>query len=145
MSDIYFLCYRSVATAAPASSELFRDIADILDIARVKNDETHLSGALLFAQGYFCQILEGQKGVVMALYEKLKNDPRHHDLKILSAGYRSSRSFSGWSMAYAGNIDSPSAEIEGILKSPEELPTTEAGQVIRDFMTQHVAKAHASE
>ena len=55
---------------------------------------------LYFGDGCFFQCLEGAAEAVDTLYEKLLNDTRNKDLKILSRKSIDSLSFSNWSMKH---------------------------------------------
>ncbi len=46
----------------------------------------------------FMQVLEGGRGAVSALYNRIAQDPRHRDIVLLSYEEIGERSFSGWSM-----------------------------------------------
>jgi len=60
-------------------------------------------GALYFGDGCFFQCLEGPAAEVEALYARLAEDPRHHDLKVLARETVQRPSFSGWSMKLVPN------------------------------------------
>lgn len=75
-------------------------IARILTISRINNRKNGLVGVLYFGNGCFFQCLEGPQEKVDALYERLKLDKRHSDLKLLSRQDISSLSFSQWDMKY---------------------------------------------
>ena len=70
---------------------------------------------MLYASGYFLQLLEGDKTDVMALYHKIEKDPRHKACKILldEAMEDSNRLYDKWFMT-AFNVDKSS-------KFPDEL------------------------
>jgi hypothetical protein len=44
------------------------------------------------------QVLEGGRSPVSALYNRIANDPRHHDVVLLSYEEIGERSFASWSM-----------------------------------------------
>ena len=75
-------------------------IARILTISRINNRKRGLVGVLYFGNGCFFQCLEGEQETVDALYEKLKMDKRHSDLKVLSRQDITRLSFSQWDMKY---------------------------------------------
>ena len=74
----------------------------ILALARENNKRHNVSGALLFNNGFFAQVLEGRQEDVLKIYEHIACDHRHCDLVILQSGYGGARDFADWSMAYAG-------------------------------------------
>ena len=106
--EIRQVVYTSVSTrfASP------QDLAEILGSARDHNEADRISGMLLYRRGHFLQVLEGPDGHLSALLDKLKKDPRHRDLQILSDGTIAARAFGTWSMAFQ--------DVSGL--EPEELP-----------------------
>lgn len=109
------MVYASKATFKPFKPEdsIDREIDDILTTARRENQKNNLVGALYYGHGCFFQCLEGKQDDIDTLYAKLQNDPRHHDLKILSVQPIEQRRFSSWEMKYA-TIDH---EVRGFLKT----------------------------
>ena len=82
------------------------ELLDILKVSRENNVASDVTGLLLYKGGNFMQALEGPDDVVMALYEKIKKDPRHKDVSIISTEQIQKRQFSGWEMAFT-NLDNP--------------------------------------
>ena len=76
------------------------DLADILKIARSKNQDDAITGILLYRRGHFLQVLEGPNERLSLLLEKLSRDPRHGNVKVLLDGYVPARAFGAWSMAF---------------------------------------------
>ena len=77
---------------------------EILDEAIAFNKRSDISGCLLYDQGYFVQILEGERTVVEVLYQKIKKDPRHFQIDVLSKGESQNRIFKSWNMGFI-NMD----------------------------------------
>ncbi len=75
-------------------------IRDILDTSRKFNSKKKITGCLLFYRGEFIQYLEGKQLAVLELFDRIKDDPRHKKVKLLSHGEIEEREFSGWNMAY---------------------------------------------
>lgn len=82
------------------NDEIGPEISKILRKSRANNRANNIVGALYFGNGYFFQCLEGDESALMSLYEKLKKDDRHKDLKIISLKPVDSRSFGDWEMKY---------------------------------------------
>ena len=82
------------------------ELLDILKVSRENNVASDVTGLLLYKGGNFMQALEGPDDVVTALYEKIRNDPRHKDVSIISTEQIQKRQFSGWEMAFT-NLDNP--------------------------------------
>ena len=92
----YQLVYSS--EAAPGLTD--EDIQDILEGSRVDNEERGVTGALIFVDRVFVQVLEGEKDAVEALMAKIERDPRHHDVTVIHEGESGSRIFESWHMAF---------------------------------------------
>lgn len=76
------------------------EIKKILNKARVFNSSQAISGILLFRSEIFIQLLEGDKEKVKALYEKIKQDPRHSNVTDIAVIEGGTRIFTDWDMAY---------------------------------------------
>ena len=81
-------------------------IEDILSVARARNESLGITGALMFNEGRFIQILEGREVDVKAVFESIRRDPRHSDVDILSIVPWGKRRFESWSMAFVGTSES---------------------------------------
>ncbi|TDN83865.1 FAD-dependent sensor of blue light [Salegentibacter sp. 24] len=58
----------------------FSLVLELLEFSREQNSIHDIKGVLLYSEGNFFQILEGDKKTVLALFEKIKNDPRHYGI-----------------------------------------------------------------
>jgi Sensors of blue-light using FAD len=74
------------------------DIEAIHRGAERDNARHGVTGALLCYDGRFVQVLEGPAAVVQAVYERIRADTRHRDLRLLIQGPTSERLFGQWSM-----------------------------------------------
>jgi FAD-dependent sensor of blue light len=63
------------------------------------NASVGITGALLFADGRFVQILEGDQAAITSLYERITRDPRHDHVTFDYLIEVPSRLFPDWSMA----------------------------------------------
>ena len=72
----YAVCY--VSTLKPGVT--IEDIKSLLRSSQKDNNKNGITGILLFSEGNFFQVLEGKKDVVIALFERIKQDSRHYDL-----------------------------------------------------------------
>jgi len=87
------------------------ELLDILKASRENNSSKDVTGLLLYKGGNFMQVLEGPDEAVEALYEKIKADPRHKDVSVLSREQISARQFPAWEMAFQ-NLDNPEVRNE---------------------------------
>lgn len=81
------------------------DIDHLLDSARRFNADHGVTGMLLCVRGRFMQILEGPPASLQDAMDRIRNDPLHHDLEVLSEGGGHRRLFGEWAMAYRGPWD----------------------------------------
>jgi hypothetical protein len=108
-SKIFSLIYLSTATV-PFSKV---DLLELLTKSRKNNSSLGVSGMLLFKDGNFLQVLEGEEKKVRPLYEKIALDTRHKTVIILSMGYCPERSFPDWSMGFQDLRSPDVAKIPG--------------------------------
>ena len=93
---IYQLVYVSRAAGEMGDVEL----DDILAQAREKNIQADVTGMLLYHQGSFIQVLEGDQATLEQLYTKIEQDSRHVDANVVLRAQVDERAFEGWSMGY---------------------------------------------
>lgn len=115
------LIYASSATQLLSAQELIA----ILDKARQKNTLLGVTGMLLYKNGNFLQVLEGEATVVKPLYAIIEADPRHYDVQMIAERSVEARYFEKWSMAFT-NLD-------GI--DPESIPNY--SQFLNEPFTPH--------
>ncbi|CAN3700333.1 hypothetical protein MMX123_00317 [Microbacterium sp. MM2322] len=75
-------------------------LAALLAQSRRSNHEHDLTGMLLHRRGRFFQVLEGPQDAVDALIAKIREDARHHDIRILLREDLDDRRFDEWTMGY---------------------------------------------
>ena len=90
------IVYSSQATRALSPAEL----EHLLTEARNRNGDSDITGALVFVDGVFMQILEGEREALARLMEKITGDSRHCDVKVFHRSAIESRAFDSWRMAY---------------------------------------------
>ncbi|HDZ04932.1 hypothetical protein LCGC14_0299320 [marine sediment metagenome] len=116
---MYNLVYRSTANTISSAQ-----VDDILNESRDFNSKYDITGCLIYHEGFFIQYLEGEAEIILALFEKIRIDPRHYEVILLSKGNIYSREFDTWSMAYLSD-DLPNEAFQYIklMVSPEfEIP-----------------------
>jgi hypothetical protein len=84
-----------------ARSELgAEELARVLESSVRHNTSQHVTGFLLYLNGSFIQVLEGEKTVVDETYSRIQQDPRHTGLILIDRSPITARSFSRWSMGF---------------------------------------------
>ena len=91
------LIYASSATQPFGPSELH----ELLRVSRSNNERLGVTGMLLFKDGNFMQVLEGEREAVRTLFDRIGRDPRHKGVLVLRHAQQEHRDFSEWSMAFA--------------------------------------------
>ena len=100
---MYQIVYASTANKDADGIEL---IQQILKKSRENNTKKNITGILLYRSGIFIQLLEGDSGNVLDLYEKIKFDKRHTNVTTISTISDGQRIFPLWDMAYREIDDS---------------------------------------
>ena len=117
------------------------DLEVILAKARANNSALSVTGLLLYVDGGFLQILEGEEDVLRNLYARIAQDPRHWDAKVL-LNCEAQRNFGEWSMGFkalsndaddAGLIGITQAAISGLIKPGGAQPLLQV--LLRTFCT----------
>ena len=67
------ICYISTATQNLNDSEILK----LLNSWKEKNGRLNIKGILLYSQGHFFQVLEGEKQVVLDMFYTIEQDSRH--------------------------------------------------------------------
>ena len=70
----------------------------ILKKSTSHNPSVGVTGVLCFSGDIFLQVLEGGRSQVSALYNRIAQDPRHHDVVLVNYDEIAERSFAGWAM-----------------------------------------------
>lgn len=82
--------------ASPSSTVL----GDILATCAKNNPANGITGMLLFYDGSFMQVLEGEEADVDRTYARIAKDSRHNQLVVMAREPISARHFAHWSMGY---------------------------------------------
>jgi hypothetical protein len=73
-------------------------LENILAIARHRNAQDDITGALICRHDLFMQILEGPRAKVTAAFGRILRDDRHVEVSLLWCGDAAARLFSDWTM-----------------------------------------------
>jgi hypothetical protein len=85
--------------SASTGAELSRvELQKLLEECRRNNSKADVTGMLLYQNRSFFQVLEGDRSVVEALYEKISGDQRHQRALKLILEPIEERAFAAWSM-----------------------------------------------
>ena len=90
------LVYVSSAVQLMSPAELI----ELLRISRERNRVAQITGLLLYRDGNFMQVLEGEEQGVDTLQERIRRDPRHRGMICLLRQRLLVRSFGDWNMGF---------------------------------------------
>jgi len=89
------------------------ELKEILTKAREVNRSKGVTGMLLYRDGFFIQVLEGEETTVQPLYEKIAKDPRHKNVLTVYINQIKQRTFSNWSMGFNKLTEGDMKHVEG--------------------------------
>ncbi len=131
---MYQLIYCSHNTISEVGTNVAEEVRGIIASSRRNNAAAGVTGALLFTNIGFAQVLEGPRDAVEAIFERIQPDMRHSDVTVLSFLPAAQRSFPAWSMALAGEGEPTDADaLRRLLprSADVEVLTTAGGEVLR--------------
>ena len=97
---------RQLLYISSSAADRTTDLSEILQQSRHNNVIDGVTG-LLYSDGKrFLQVLEGPDEAVKPTFERIRADPRHRAIVILSDRQVEAREFGSWSMAHRGTGES---------------------------------------
>ena len=96
VTSMFSLVYVSSAVK-PFSQQA---LADLLAKSRANNARLGISGMLLYKNGGFMQVLEGEESAVRQLYAKIGESHAHRCMLVLLQQQQATRDFADWSMGF---------------------------------------------
>ena len=110
------------------------DMVEILEKSEARNAVDAITGALVVAPDYYVQLLEGERRVVDACYDRICRDPRHSHVGLILFELVDERLFPDWSMTAVdlSEGDAIASYTEGTEFRPEELPRAVVERLFRD-------------
>ncbi|TGE08199.1 BLUF domain-containing protein [Hymenobacter fodinae] len=132
---MHHIIYMSRGTQAMSDDQL----RTLLQQARAANEEQNITGALVYGDGQFMQIIEGEESVLAALYAKLLADPRHTSVVKLADKQVGQRSFGEWSMGFRPVSAEDFAELTGYVE-PDKLDLSAPGLSAADALLLQMMK-----
>jgi hypothetical protein len=117
------------SAAHPMSTE---ELLAILRQSLTNNAANGVTGMLLYGNETFLQALEGEEQVVDNLYEKIRKDVRHANIRFLHRRTIGRRQYSDWSMGFKRVSDTELKNIKGLRDFSE-----------KDFNSEYLAQNEA--
>lgn len=128
-SSLHQLIYISRLTRRMSTS----DLRKLVYQSQVNNSALGVTGALLVHGNAAMQLLEGDRDVVLKLFETIRKDTRHAEVEIMLSKSVSRRLYPEWGM---GLVD---------LSSPLELDRTRMARMISDIRCAGDTKSYSIE
>jgi hypothetical protein len=103
------------------------DLTELLHYSRQRNAEEGITGVLLYGNGRFVQVVEGEVAALADLYGRLLHDSRHHTVTRLAYGPIPGRRFTQWSMAFRPAARAQMDDLAGYA-NPDQLLLCHTGE-----------------
>ena len=94
--EIYRLAYMSYAQIEEDGSNLMELVLQ----SRKNNQRNNITSLLIHGQAMFIQVLEGEKQQLEAVFDKIKQDPRHSHVSVIFTETIPKRRFQHWFLKY---------------------------------------------
>jgi hypothetical protein len=99
MSKLLELTYVS----EPVQEMSFLGLTRLLYHSYLRNTKLGITGVLIFENNQFGQVIEGPEDVIKSLWEKIQQDDRHKNIRLIEEKVITSRSFKKWTMVFEGD------------------------------------------
>jgi len=99
MSKLIELTYVS----EPTQNMSFLGLMRLLYHSYANNQASGITGALIYENNKFGQVIEGPEKAINTLWHKIQKDDRHKNVRLILSKPISERSFSKWTMIFQGN------------------------------------------
>ncbi|GAA3574791.1 hypothetical protein GCM10022197_34840 [Microlunatus spumicola] len=94
------MTFSLVYVSRVAASVTGQGLLELMWASRTYNEAVGITGLLLYSDGGFLQVLEGDQDVVESLYASIEQDPRHDDVTLVRTREQDEREFPDWSMGF---------------------------------------------
>ena len=118
------MTYRIIYSSVSSTPMQLDDLEDLLEQAQGNNSSQGITGALVYVDGFFLQVLEGEKESLQKLMQAICKDFRHETVTVLQEEEIAAAAFSAWDMAYVSATPEQVATwagLSGTTKLPEVL------------------------
>ena len=129
------LTYYSQNHIDPQTAPPVRMLSSILSASNRNNKPLGLTGALIFDNQWFMQVLEGEREKVWRTFERISEDERHTDMIVAEVVESDSRTFGNWWMGLATRNSSTEHVFASFLNDGKLDPRRMAATEILALMT----------
>ncbi len=124
------LVYYSENQLDPAQGSVVAQLAKILSASNRNNKPKNITGALVFDDLWFLQVLEGDRQDVWHTFERIKDDERHSRVTLAEMCDVQERIFGNWWMGLATKSKSTEAAFAPFLMDGRVQPDKLSAQQI---------------
>ena len=117
MSSLSTIVYHSKASVG--FTEL--DLLYLLAGSRARNRTEGVTGILVFDRGMFFQWIEGPNLPLQRIWNSIRKDQRHHDIKVLADTSIPVRLFQDWHMQFAHRDCKAANYIDGLIQAADQV------------------------
>lgn len=113
---LYHLIYVSTAVAPMSEADLLH----LLCQSRAQNKRNRITGMLLYQNGHFMQVLEGEEDQVRQTFRRIERSPKHKSIDVLRAELIQHRNFPDWTMGFKDMSGTDAATVSGATRFLDE-------------------------
>jgi len=142
------LLYYSENQLNPKNGSMLQQLSQLMTVSRRNNEKRGITGALIFDPLWFFQCLEGERNTIISVFEFLKDDERHSNVRLVALEDITERSFGSWWMGLILNDEHIAPAVAPFLRRgrlrPDEMTGKEIFSLIRDVSrraTEHSARS----
>ncbi|NDP28300.1 MAG: blue light sensor protein [Flavobacterium sp.] len=74
----------AISYVSTAISDLNQDeVAELLEQTEIRNNNEGVNGLLIYSDGNFFEVIEGEETKIKNLFKNIKEDPRHRNIMIV--------------------------------------------------------------
>jgi len=74
----------AISYVSTANRSLNQDeVAELLDQTEIRNNNEGVNGLLIYSDGNFFEVIEGEKSKIRDLFKMIKEDPRHRNIMMV--------------------------------------------------------------
>lgn len=89
-------------------------VQQIIAAAEIRNRKLGVTGAVLFTNRHFAQVIEGERAAIDTLWGDISRDIRHEALIVVERKDIIERRFGDWSMAFFGPSDFVTRQVKNL-------------------------------
>ncbi|MBK5193818.1 MAG: BLUF domain-containing protein [Flavobacteriaceae bacterium] len=74
----------AISYVSTANRDLNQDeVSELLDQTEIRNNNEGVNGLLIYSDGNFFEVIEGEKSKIRGLFKCIKEDPRHRNIMMV--------------------------------------------------------------